>query len=357
MRAMIRAILAVFCGLVAPSFVLTGQVLAPLSSPPATGPAANRHITLDVVVTDHAGNPVPGLPQQDFTLLDNKKPQTILSFQEQVGTGAAPDPPLQAIVLIDAINSPFQQVAFVRTQLAAYLRKGGGELPLPLSLAFFPGTAEDQTAATRDGNTLVGALNANQPGLRTETRSQGFYGAQDRVQLSVNSFVRLVSSEVDQPGRKLVVWLGPGWPYLERPSEVTTTKVQTALFHNIVWLSTMLRQARMTVDNVDVPGPGDNLARSDLYREWLKGPTSANNAQPGDLALQVLAVESGGQVLNRSNDLQGSLAQCLLDAKTYYTLTFDAAAARRPDEYHQLQIKMSQHGLTARTRTGYYAQP
>lgn len=40
----------------------------------------NRQITLDVVVTDKSGKPVAGLQQQDFTLLDNKEPNKILSF-------------------------------------------------------------------------------------------------------------------------------------------------------------------------------------------------------------------------------------------------------------------------------------
>jgi hypothetical protein len=31
--------------------------------------------------------------------------------------------------------------------------------------------------------------------------------------------------------------------------------------------------------------------------------------------------------------------------------------AAKPDEYHQLQIKLAKPGLTARTRQGYYAQP
>jgi hypothetical protein len=38
-------------------------------------------IHLDVVVTPKSGAPVNGLQQQDFTILDNKVPQTILAFQ------------------------------------------------------------------------------------------------------------------------------------------------------------------------------------------------------------------------------------------------------------------------------------
>ncbi len=53
-----------------------------LSQRPAPNPATPKgKIQIDVVVTDAAGHPVAGLQQQDFTLLDNKKPQPILSFR------------------------------------------------------------------------------------------------------------------------------------------------------------------------------------------------------------------------------------------------------------------------------------
>ena len=38
-------------------------------------------ITLDVVVTDKSGKPVTDLEAKDFTLLDNRQSQKILSFQ------------------------------------------------------------------------------------------------------------------------------------------------------------------------------------------------------------------------------------------------------------------------------------
>jgi hypothetical protein len=43
--------------------------------------------------------------------------------------------------------------------------------------------------------------------------------------------------------------------------------------------------------------------------------------------------------------------------QSYYSLTFDSNPAKHPDEYHDLQVKVENPGLAARTRTGYYAQP
>jgi VWFA-related protein len=104
----------------------------PLQPRPATAPAvAARPVVLDVVVTDKTGNPVPGLQQQDFTLLDDKQPQPIVDFHATVGTK---DVPVQGIMVIDAINTPFQGVAIQRTGIDKFLRAGGGELPIPISI-------------------------------------------------------------------------------------------------------------------------------------------------------------------------------------------------------------------------------
>ena len=89
----------------------------------------------------------------------------------------------------------------------------------------------------------------------------------------------------------------------------------------------------------------------------MNGVRSSNYVQNGNLGLQVLAVQSGGLVLNSNNDIVASIAKCVADAKAFYTLTFEAPRADRVNEYHTLHVKIDRRGLRARTRTGYYAQP
>jgi hypothetical protein len=113
----------------------------------------------------------------------------------------------------------------------------------------------------------------------------------------------------------------------------------------------------VTLYNLDQPGTTEPLARQFYFERFLKGVSSAHDVQYGDLALQVLAVQSGGRVLNSSNDIGSSVAACLADAQVFYTLRFEASAANHPNQYSSLQVKMNRRGLTTRTRTGYYAQP
>jgi len=325
----------------------------------APAPGAGRQILLDVVVTDHSGKPVAGLQRQDFTVLDDKRPRTISSFSAFAKTRGSEDLPEQSVLVVDAVNTPFDAIAYQREQLDRFLRQVGSELPLPMSVSVLTDKSASQSAASSDGNTVANSLDAAQSGLRIINRAQGFYGAQERFQISLPALNRLVEGVAMQPGRKLVIWVGPGWPLLSgREMEMMIAQKDLAqIFNNIVKLSALLRQGRVTLYNVDQPGMRGSMSREFYYESFLKGVGSANKAQFGNLALQVLAVQSGGLVLNTSNDLGSSVAACLADGQAFYTLAFEAPAANAPNEYHSLQVRMNQHGLTARTRTGYYAQP
>jgi hypothetical protein len=89
----------------------------------------------------------------------------------------------------------------------------------------------------------------------------------------------------------------------------------------------------------------------------MKGVESAKQADAGNLSLQVLAEQSGGQAIGPTGDIYAGIARCVADANAYYELSFDSAKADRVDVYHGLQITLDKPGLTARTNTGYYAQP
>jgi VWFA-related protein len=323
---------------------------------PAT--VEDHTISLDVVVTDKAGNPVPGLQQQDFTLLDDKQPKKITSFRASVQTDRASDP-IQAILLVDAVNSSAQGVGDQQEQLQRFFRRDGGRLPIPTSLLVLTDTSTQlQPQPTQDGSILATALNANQAGLRAIGRSGGFYGAADRFQLSIQALREIIQYEANRPGRKLLIWLSPGWPLLSGPEVELTKKQQEGIFREIVALCQQLREARITLYAVDPLGMADaGSFRTFYYQSFLKGVTSSTKVDNGDLALQVLAVQSGGRVLNSSNDVSSLIATCLADAKAYYSISFEAPSADHLNEYHALAIKVDKPGLITRTRAGYYAQP
>ena len=321
--------------------------------------SANRQITLDVVVADKSGKPVGGLQQADFTLLDNKQPQKITSFHAVEGWTAAAAEPVEAILLVDEVNASFMNVASERDNIVKFLGRNGGQLALPVSMVFFSDNGiTDPEAPTRDGNALIAKLNARASGLRTIRKSQGFYGAQERLDLSLRKLAEFADREATRPGRKLAIWISPGWPLLSGVEVDLTAKARQWVFDSIVALSDRLRWARITLYVVDPLGMSDAVGlRTAYYKQFLKPVAKASRAEPGDVALQVLASQSGGLVLNSSNDIAGEIEKCVADVSSFYVLTFDGLPGDGPDELHTLELKIVKSGVAARTRFGYYAQP
>jgi VWFA-related protein len=328
-------------------------------SSPATG-NANRAISLDVVVTDKSGKPVSGLQPQDFTLLDNKQPRNILSVSAADGVTAKPDGPSELFLLIDGINSPLDSVANTRHQLEKYLRQNGGHLALPMSLIFLTELkVQIPVAPTRDGNALLASLDESSPGLRLFGSSTGLYGAEERWQSSIRALDVLTASMAKTPGTKLIAWTGPGWPGFSGFQWLKTQKDQNELFDYLAQVSTGLRQARMTLCSIDSGqgNPGQFNDRNFVYRNYLKGVGAPKQADYGDLFLQVLATQTGGQVLFGSSDLASLIDRCAADANAYYELSFDPPTASHANEYHAIEVHIGKPGLKVRTRTGYYEQP
>src|SRR5271156_5165546 len=340
----------------------TPPQLQPRPAGPSLPPPSptDRQITLDVQVADRSGIAVRGLQKQDFTLLDDKQAKNIVSFHA-VDSAAGPttDPPVEIVLVVDAVNASFQAVNYERNEIKKFLLQNGGKLPLPVSLVVFTDAgAKIQDGSSRDGNALAALYDQYETGVRTINRSQGFYGASDRFALSLKTLNSLVEYEGRQPGRKLMVWFSPGWPLLTGPRIELTSKESQNLFNSVVAFSDSLRQSRVTLYAIDPLGLADaGGIRISYYQEFLKGVTAPSRVNAGNLGLQVLAVQSGGLVLNSTNDLTASIASCAADANSFYVLSFNAAKADRVNEYHAVVVNVDKPGTTARTRTGYYAQP
>ncbi len=328
---------------------------APQPSPMAPAPVnAQGRIHLDVVVTDKSGKPVSGLELKDFTLLDNNQPVPILSMRAFDNAAQMPRPPVEVILLIDAVNQPFHEVSFVRQEIEKFLLQNGGHLAQPVSLFVLTNDGVDVLfQPTLDGNALAGKIEKLDNKLRIIGRSAGAWGAIERVEFSIRMLTAIAIAETKNPGRKLLIWCGSGWPMLDSPHFQSTPNGQQQLFNSIVVLSTVLRQARISIYSISFGMPGGYTF---LYEDYLKGVKKPEKADTTNLGLKVLAVQSGGAVFGPNNDMTAQINRCVRDAQAFYSLSFDPPHADHPNEYHDLKVLVGQPGLTARTRTGYYNQ-
>jgi VWFA-related protein len=308
-------------------------------------------IHLDVVVTPKSGLPVAGLQQQDFTVLDNNVPRTITSFEAIDGRQV----PSEVVLLIDAVNLGFREVAVARDGINKFLKADGGRLSQTTTFAILTdkGIIFGEEFS-KDGNALSTALEHYTIPLRSINNTTD-HGAGERSQLNLLGLGQLVTREGSRPGRKIIVWAAPADLLIFGPKNMLDTRLEQKIFGNIVDTSTQLREAQITLYSIDPSGTAEVGASS--WKAYLKGVSKPSQVQMSDLALGVIATQSGGLALTSRNDIAAQLQECIADAGAYYKISFDPATTDQLNEYHQLEVHVAKPGLTARTRQGYYSQP
>ena len=336
----------VCCGfLMAVPVLMIGQQAAP---------GEDGRIHLVVVVTDKTGKPVPGLEARDFTVKDAGRAVKVSSFHAVDGslTGS---PPTKVVLVLDMLNMGYTQAAFARAEMVKYLRQNNGHLAYPVSIYMFGNQgAEMHPPVSTDGNALADGLAKADAQMRSVASSRGEYGALDRFSQSTRTLVSIVGYESDQPGRKLLIWAGPGWPMLDWRTVQMSDKVQKQIFDQLVEITNWSREGQVALYSISA---GELEHGMSQYKEFLKGVKSVEKMNPSNLALDVLAIESGGDVLGPNNDLAGQIVTAVGDAKTYYTISFDPPGADKVNEYHELKVEVSRPGVTVRTSSGYYNRP
>jgi VWFA-related protein len=313
-----------------------GQTPAAASAPPPAAPAtapsgqpdaASAQITtirtysnlvvIDVVVTDSQGNPVRGLKGSDFTLTEDKQPQTVRHFEEHSASPEsriqiAPDPKLPPglftnksaapangpvnVLLLDYLNTPYQSQPFARKQLIEYLDKAPAGTRIAVfaltnHLVMLQGFTSDMDALKKAltskkdapqasdllndngtvGNTVLSdalAADISNPavsGMITQqmvddvNRFQALdssFQQQVRAEITLTGFDTLARYLVGIPGRKNVIWFSGGFPLnvLPNVNEADPTDSVERNDEEIRKTDNLLTHAQVAVYPVDARG-------------------------------------------------------------------------------------------------------
>jgi VWFA-related protein len=316
---------------------------------------AEGQLKLDVVVSDRSGAPVTGLDRSNFTLLDNNHPVNILSFHGFDATAARPDPPVELILVIDQAQLASQLIHDEESGLEHFLKQNGGHLALPTTIYRFSGTNLAVTPQpTSDGNTLAGLISSKNGMHEVDVGATGDHLCPvspsylnplihcRSAALVVLGIITL--TERRNPGRKLLVWVGSRGPIIGENS-----------FEWVTEFSTRLREARITLSSVSFwRNPGERYP----YVRYLDGVKSARSLTANNLTVDVLAAQSGGQVLApEDDDLTPLIQDCVRNPDSFYTLSFEPEPTDQPDDYHRLSVEINKSGLVAHTNIRYYDEP
>jgi VWFA-related protein len=335
----------------APSVTRTAEV----SSAPRD--RAEGLIKLDIMVTDSAGNPVSGLDRARFSLIENSRPQNILSFQAFDGRRTLSEPPVKIILLIDTIELPEILAREERLAVMSYLRQDAGRLERPVSVFVLADTGLWTVAPSGDGNVLAREIEHNdftlvRPNVAWQ-RGPLSPGLNDTASVAaLKALGQIATEERKSPGRKILLWVGPGWG-IGSGAYSDPAQGSPPLFDAVWWFSTLLREARLVLYSFTV-GETDP---HQLYKAYLAGVTSPHKASFMNVYRKVLAVQSGGRVMDESLDVVHQIERCVQDTGPFYRISFDPFPADHPNEYHDLKVVFDRPGLIARINTGYYDQP
>lgn len=181
------------------------QTDASANGPDTTLKVNSRAVLVDVIVTDHNGNPVRGLKQEDFRVLEQGKHQSISYFEEHSGPSfreqeqqkmefphlppnvftnfsPLPTPPVVNVLLLDSLNTPIADQIYLKKAAQNYLKslKPGTRLAIftmSLRLSFIQGFSDDPTVLAR----AMGYRKNDRSEPAVLVKSQGETDAQDTV--------------------------------------------------------------------------------------------------------------------------------------------------------------------------------
>ena len=323
-------------------------------------------IHLDVAATDREGKPFSGLAAKDFTLTDNGVPKKIVSFAASNQPTNENERLTEVVLVLDEVNLSPVQLELVKDESIKFLRQNGGHLGEPTSVYWFTTSGLYATATpTTDGNALAEdvAHHASHRTVWAISRSYDPFVTAESESYArwVRSLRAVYSIAIERrgaPARKLLLWMGFGWLPVHGPESY-----KDAAFPWLVELSTRIREARMVISEVTARTEPTASDFKDAYKDYLAGVRTPSELEErgfgsySHFALPVLAIQSGGLVLDELSEISRTIEHCVEDARVFYTMSFDPPYAAQPDEYHDLKVQIEAPGLSARTTTGYYDQP
>lgn len=404
--------------------VLAGAVWLAAQQPPPQAPSTvlrvtTRLVLVDVVVTDHDGRPVTDLKPEDFTLLENNKPQPIATFSlEQPGPPAAaraePLPKLPAdvytnrpeyrlppgpltILLLDLLNTPARDQAYAREQMLHYLSTQlqpgqrtailvlGNNLYLLQDFTTDPRLLQEalqklhpqtsaalarEEATTEIPSQIADVVRASVVQNLQRVEAEYIAAATDsRVAMTLGALRAIARATAGYPGRKNLIWVSAAFPFVLIPEQAEDFNLYRSYADDMRRTANQLTDAQVAVYPVDARGlVGFTVAdAADSGRDRIGGHVRSgpgfgdqvgrSNQMLVDTqhSMRQIAADTGGRAFINRNDIDQAVALGIADGSTYYTLGYYPQDKTWDGKFRRIEVKLARHGLGVRHRRGYYA--
>jgi Ca-activated chloride channel family protein len=287
------------------SLVLAGAASAALLAQEPSFKTGTEIVSLFVTVADAQGRLVPDLTKEDFEILDNDKPQSIVYFENIIQ-------PISVVVMLDTSGSMTGSIALLKEAAEQFL------------LRLLPAD-QGRVGAFNDKIQISAHFTKNRDELIGEVKELDFGNGTrlwDAVLLSLDELKGI-------EGRRVVLVFTDG--------EDTESKTRQGATVD-----------RARLDDVMVYAIG-------LESNYFNGQRMVRS-EP-DSGLKKIADETGGGYfeLKKTADLAPTFTRVAQELHAQYVMGF--TPPQLDGKVHKLTVRITKPGMTARARRSYVAAP
>jgi VWFA-related protein len=384
------------------------QQAPPADASPATGPSTTLHIQSDLVLTNivvrdrKTGEPVKGLTRDDFTILEDGKPQKIVSFDhEDVNNASALAPPNVAqgasgsspilgsmlaaapqaltpeqldghrliVLFIDTTSLQPDDLERVQEAARHYVQVQMQPADI-VSVVSLGNTLSVDQDFTQSKPLLLHAIDNYSPG-----GEQGFTPGATATSNQVEDTTSFTPDETDyndlNTDRELFAISSIAHslsPIREKKSLIYFSGgISRDGIENQASLRAAINaavRANMAIYSIDARGLqavtplGDATTGSLRGNAGYNGAALQNNLDANFNSQEVMATlssDTGGKSFFDDNDFSPAFTRVQQDTASYYVIGFRSTNLLRDGRYRKLQIKIRREDVKLEYRPGYYA--
>jgi VWFA-related protein len=354
-------------------------------------------IQLDVSVLDKNRHPVHGLTKDDFSVLENGKPQTIVAVAEinaaerdrpgtarmryaphdvagndlidQVGDGR-----IVAIVIDDA-NLPYDSlpIALSTRTIARYIIDGLG--PSDVAAVIYAMDSGRSVDFTNDRAKLIAAIDAYNPEHQPflyEAPPSGPIGGDIQRSSPMMAGTTCLRSEPAVPAlsavtsrlatipqrRKSVMFLSVGVALRFG----STSGCPGVLYDEMRDVFRYAQRGNVNIHTIDPSGyggyasyvQGRQATHGTILMPYERNVTMNSVSSRLDF-MKITAENTGGRAVVGTDDLEPVVDEVLEEDASYYLVGYQTSNGKPDGKFRSLDVKVRRSGVTTRARSGYWA--